>query len=721
MNRFLSQVNLKRYLPFFSFRPSDDYMLAVFNQYGTPQVFEYNESSGPVKKVFEKTSNQTFDWDKVDPVQTVYAIGKNGLLQVAPMTLGANERGYWLAVIQYLSSPVSPKQQARHQQTLKHVAACVQEDYTQVEIINGMSEELTIRYEELNLLYGMDDTDSICKNRDEHASLEQIINNCVEYLNIDLAILYFPEMEVKLYEAGAGQVPYHDQLISSIIEKIYPFVFDNPETLVVNRDSDTDWTDAGLIVPCKLIASPIVKSDQLISGILVLINDITKADFSNSDRKLAEIMSAEASKLTQARRDGITGQLNRRGFTEKLNDQLSGATAYSEPNILFLINIDQFKVINDTSGQVGGDQLLRQINSLIKKNLKADDVLGRLGADEFAVILKRCSLSDGVGIADRIRTVIKQFRFFYQDKLFDISACVGVVELTPDITDFSTALRAADLACSVAKNEGRNRTHVYKKDDEELVLHENQMQWVSRINIGLEENRFQIFRQMILPLQASQVKEIPHYEILLRLRDSDGSILAPFHFLPAAERYSMMPKLDRWVIETTLIKMAEINNTQPQNSISCSINLSGQSVCEDHFSAFVIEQIRKYRVPPQHVCFEITETAAVTNLTKAVEFIEKVKRIGCVFSLDDFGSGMSSFTYLKNLPVNYLKIDGYFVKTLLENEIDRAMVASIHQIGSVMGLKTIAEFVENDAILAELRNMGIDYGQGYGIGKPEPF
>lgn len=719
MNKIFQHINLRRYLPFFAPCSEKNYALAIYNKYGTRQLLECSESEEQIIKTLQPINNKNYNWDNINTENNPYPLGKQGYLQVVPLVVGATEQQYWLTGIQQTKENITPQQQARNSRNLSHIAQCLQEDYTQAETLNGMAEELAVRYEELNLLYGIDDTDSYYKNRDERESLTQLLNNCIDYLNIDLTILYLPELEICLHQASSQTSIDHELLINIVYKQVYPYMAKHQETLVINRDQDRDWTDADLKIPYKLIVSPIVKSNQQLNGILVLINDIKKLDFSNSDRKLTEILAAEASKLTQARRDNVTGQLNRRGLTEKLDKVIVSNKADPQPNCLLLINIDQFKVINDTSGQSGGDQLLKQVNSLIQKNLKKADVLGRLGADEFAVILSNCSLADAKNIADRVRVAIKQFRYFYQDKLFDISACVAVVELTEEIGDFSEALRAADLACSVAKEQGRNRIHVYEKNDKNLVKHENQMLWVSRINIGIEENRFQIYRQKIQALQNHEQQD--HYEILLRLKDNNGDILSPFHFIPAAERYNLMPKLDRWVVKNTLEKLALIGKTKPQNTFFYSINLSGQSFCEDRFSDFIIEQIGKSGVLPQNLCFEITETAAVSNMIQAVEFMEKLKAIGCRFALDDFGSGMSSFTYLKNLPVDYLKIDGYFVKTMLENEIDKAMVTSIHQIGNVMGIKTIAEFVENDAILEALRNIGVDYGQGYGIGKPEPF
>ena len=453
---------------------------------------------------------------------------------------------------------------------------------------------------------------------------------------------------------------------------------------------------------------------------LLLINRSCKVDFSKSDRKLTEVLASEASKLIQVRRDPTTGTLNRRGFNEQLEHTIETIKTEAKTSCLLFVDIDQFKLVNETSGHIGGDHLLKQISTLLHKYVKKNDVQGRLGSDEFVIILNDCKLYDAELTADRIRQLISQFRFMYQGKLFDISACIGVLALNKEIGNCSQALRYADLACTVAKEQGSNKVHVYEATDEAMLKHENQMQWVTRINEGIDENKFQIYRQEIQSLQKNPGLEA-HYEILIRLKDENNQILSPFHFIPVAERYNLMPKIDRWVIKKTLSLMSREFKECPETKLLCSINLSGQSFCEDGFVMEVAEQIRRSGVPPQRICFEMTETAAVSNLTQAVEFMETLKKIGCLFSLDDFGSGMSSFTYLKNLPVDFLKIDGYFVKTMMEDKIDHAMVASIHQIGSVMGLKTIAEFVENEEICNELKAMGVDYGQGYAIGRPELF
>ena len=562
--------------------------------------------------------------------------------------------------------------------------------------------------------------DSFYKSNDDEKSLKQITENCVDYLNIDFAAIYISEQDFFFHQRSAATSIANENYLEQVIRQhLYDYIVTTPETLVINRNNDIDWTDANLHIPYKILAAPILQANQTPLGLLVLINSLDGLDFSNSDRKLTEVLAAEGSKLIQARRDPITAQLNRRGFTEKLEKALTER----QPDIsdcLLIINLDKFKVVNDTAGQKGGDQLLKQITGLILKNLKKSDILSRLGSDEFAIILRQCSLVNATEIAEKIRGVIKQFRFFYQEKMFDLSACLGIVELDAEIKDFSQALGAADLACSVAKEQGKDRVHIYNSSDEILLKHENEMLWVSRINLAIEGDLFQIYRQKIELLDGDPSRE-EHYEILIRLKEKNGEVVSPFHFIPSAERFNLMPKIDRWVINKTLQKMAAEFVKFPNSKLVCSINLSGQSFSDEGFVSYIKEQINRFSVPADRVCLEMTETVAVSNLTQAVKFMEELKAFGCTFSLDDFGSGMSSFTYLKNLPVDYLKIDGHFVKTMMENKIDKAMVNSIHQIGSVMGLKTIAEFVENDDIMNELKKMGINYGQGYGIHKPEHF
>ncbi len=715
MNHSLGNLNIRRYLPFYTPCSETDHALAIYTPKGSRLLLEFSGNQDILAEAIQWIESKHFDWNELNQdCENTRSIARC-TLQVLALTVGATEQLFWLVGIYNGPHPY------QGHNTLQNIAVCLQEDSMQAESLVGMVDELTVRYEELNMLYGIDNIDENYKNCDEKQSLRRLLNNCIDFLNIDQAVIYLPDLGLNIHQS-ADEFSTHinsRKFINNIYQQIRPSLVNNPQPIVINHDYDNDLKGFRLRLPYKFIISPILNKSRKLHGIFVLLNQQEKPDFSNSDRKLSEILTAEVINILQARRDPLTCQLNRRGLAEQLDKTLKEIQIENQESFLLLINLDQFRVINDTAGQAAGDELLRQINSLIVNNLNKDDITGRLGADEFIVILKNCNQPQAEKIADTLRIMIKQFRFFYQDKLFDISACVGLVKLGADFNSFSEAVRAADLACRVAKEQGGNRLHIYAENDEDLLMHENQMQWVSQINIGLEENRFQIFRQTILPLQEQE--DIPHYEILLRLQDRNGDILSPFHFIPAAERYNLMSKLDRWVVTTILEKLSQIKANQPQNLFSCSINLSGQSFCEEGFSDFIINKIKSTAVSPKLLCFEITETAAVSNLSQTIEFMNKIKKLGCQFSLDDFGTGMSSFTYLKNLPVDYLKIDGYFVKTMLENKVDKAMVNSIHQIGNVMGLKTIAEFVENEEILTSLKEMGIDYGQGYGIGKPEPF
>ena len=713
------QLELHKYLPFFQPQPELPAAIALYNGFGREYLFVSSEAT-PASEQELQTLREAIDWN-TSKVAAYQQIPGHGHIYFAELILGAEECKYWLVGFLPTADRLSVEQQRNNLATLQHMTSCLKTDFDLQQSLAGMADELAVRYEELNLLYGMDDSEAFYNTYDEASALRHIINNCTDYLSIDYAAIFIKDQEFFYAKTHWGQNQHNLPLIENIIrQQLFSLINAAPETLVINRNSEKDWVNTELYLPYKLIVAPIAKSNQKAGGLFVLLNAMTKADFTNSDRKLVEVLAAESSKLIQARRDTVTGQLNRLGLQEHISHTLQLQKLTAAQHCFLMLDIDQFKAINDTVGQCGGDVLLRQITAILQKNIKKNDLLGRIGSDEFGIILHDCVLQNAVHIADRIRTLIKQFRFLYQGKMFDISACVSLTQLDHDFAEFSQVINAAELACSIAKAKGINQSHVYSKSDQLTQKHENMMQWISRINIALEENRFQLYRQKIQALQAQFAQE-EHYEVLIRLKNEEGEILAPFHFLPAAERFSLMPKIDQWVIRHTFEKIAKIYADNPASQAIFAINLSGQSFCEDGFIAFIRQQLKISGIPGHSVCFEVTETAAISNLDFALQFMEDVKKMGFKFSLDDFGSGMSSFTYLKNLPVDYLKIDGYFVKSLVENKIDRAMVEAIHHLGNVMGLKTIAEFVENAEIMSELTLMGVDYGQGYGIGKPEPF
>lgn len=420
----------------------------------------------------------------------------------------------------------------------------------------------------------------------------------------------------------------------------------------------------------------------------------------------------------QAKHDMLTGLINRYEFEHQLTDAVCSAQGSQLTHVLCFLDLDQFKIINDTCGHAAGDELLRQVAGLIDDDLSPNDILARLGGDEFAILMRNCQLAEAVAAANRVLEKVKKFQFIWKNNCFSIGVSIGVAEISRHSGNTSEVLIHADLACYAAKDLGRNRVHAYHHNDELLTTRDGEFRWVNEIKEALNENRFELYAQPIVALSVPNHKHV--FEVLLRMQDKNGKLIAPGVFLPIAERYNLSQPIDRWVFKQTLLWMQR-HRAQLDIFDHISINLSGASLGDDDLLQHIMHEITQTNVPPQQIMFEITETAAISNLANATIFINTLSEFGCQFALDDFGSGLSSFAYLKNLPVNTLKIDGIFIKDILTNPIDAAMVKSINEIGHLMKLKTVAEFVENDAIKQELEAIGVDFVQGYGIGKPQPI
>ena len=412
--------------------------------------------------------------------------------------------------------------------------------------------------------------------------------------------------------------------------------------------------------------------------------------------------------------DPLTGRYNRRAFEARLQHAIETAVVEKKQHALCYIDLDQFKVVNDTCGHVAGDELLKQVAAILEHGIRDSDMLARLGGDEFGVLLEGCDLDKAVEHAETMRLNVRKHRFVWQDKPFDVSISIGLVPITSESISLEEVLKNADAACYVAKDSGRNRLQIYQPHDKELAQRYGEMQWVSRIQQALAENRFELHGQFIRP--TVRKTEAPRYEVLVRLRDPDGQLVLPMAFIPAAERYNLMQSIDQWVVRHAI----ELLATQKTGAeVSLAINLSGQSLGSNEVLTAIRRAIDEAGVAPARLCFEITETAAITNLAAATRFIRTLRELGCRFSLDDFGSGLSSFGYLSNLEVDYIKIDGHFVKNILSDPLSRSVVDSINRIGHVLGISTIAEFVESREIAAVLEKLGVDYVQGFGIHRPE--
>ncbi len=422
-----------------------------------------------------------------------------------------------------------------------------------------------------------------------------------------------------------------------------------------------------------------------------------------------------------ASHDSLTGLLNRGEFERRLGSTLKQVQIYGRRAMLLYFDLDQFKVVNDTCGHVAGDELLRRMTQMLQQEIRNEDTMGRLGGDEFGVLLIDCAEKEGIDKANLLRKAVQDFRFVWEEKVFTLGVSIGIVPITPYFNDITALLSAADKACYAAKEGGRNRIHVYKENDAHIVRRQGEMQWVSRVRKALEEERLLLYVQEIVAAKADPADCVScHYEVLLRMLDERGNVVTPQMFVPAAERYGLMTALDCCVVDNVFDWLASVPEFVSRLNM-LSINLSGCSVGDDGFLRFLKGRLARSHVSPEKLCFEITETAAITNIAKAMLFMKEMKDKGCKFALDDFGSGVSSFGYLKKLPVDFLKIDGVFVRGMLEDPIDRVMVKTINEIGHAMNLKTVAEFVETDEVRKALVEIGVDFAQGYALAEPRPL
>lgn len=457
-------------------------------------------------------------------------------------------------------------------------------------------------------------------------------------------------------------------------------------------------------IAVEMTASPINNLAGETVGAVIVLRDVSEM------RGLARQMTYQAS------HDPLTGLINRREFESRIDESLTIARSGEASHVLCYLDLDRFKVVNDTCGHAAGDNLLREVAGLIKDKVRDSDSVGRLGGDEFGMLLVGCPLKKARQIAEEVVQVINAYRFVWRDKIFALGVSIGLVEIGLESGGLEDLMSAADSACYIAKQNGRGQVHVYSSRDEAKARHRGEILWLQRLQNALKDDRFELYTQSILSLGGNSGSG-PGVEVLLRLRGDDGTEVSPYEFLASAERYHLMPQIDRWVVQTTLAALGRDVIRLPHQR-SCSINLSGQTLGDEQFLEFVVDCLDHTGVSPGRICFEVTEAAVVDNLSHARRFIEVLHGMGCEFALDDFGSGLGSFANLKNLSIDYLKIDGSYTRNLGEDTVNRAMVAALIKLSRTLRFQVVAEQVEDEDSLETVREMGVDFIQGYAVGRP---
>ncbi len=547
----------------------------------------------------------------------------------------------------------------------------------------------------------------------------------------DDALLLERELRRGGYDPETRRVETAEGLASALMDTAWDIVvtdhnmpqFDSNEVIRIVRDS-------GLDIPIIVVSGSIGEdvavetmkagaSDYIMKNNMMRLIPAIDRELREAERRRAH-RRAEAVIHRLAYHDALTDLVNRNEFERRLGQALATAKERGAEHAVLYLDLDQFKIVNDTCGHAAGDELLRQVALLFRESVRGTDTLARLGGDEFGILLENCPLDRAQGVADKLLHAVADYRFVWEQKTFPLGASVGISVINTDSIDISEVLSAADMACYAAKDSGRNRAHVYSADDEDLARRHGEMQWVSRINSALDEDRFRLWAQPIVRLNGKGDNRTKN-ELLVRLLDEKEKLVMPGAFIPAAERYNLMTAIDRQVIRKAFEHIRDNVKTNGQDRPMFFINLSGTSLNDDDLARFVRDELQAHKVNASDVCFEITETAAIANMSRAIAFITEARALGCHIALDDFGSGLSSFSYLKTMPVDYLKIDGSFVRDMANDAMDSAIVEAIAQIGRVVGIQTIAEFVESDEIRERLREIGVNHGQGYGIQRPRPL
>lgn len=609
---------------------------------------------------------------------------------------------------------------------LEPIATCITREINLNEELEALALELTARYEELNLVF--ETQDDVQDFSETQNYLQKLVDNCHDYMEVGLCGLVLRGQKISFSSVGSG-VTSQDALtaMGKIDSTLADWVCSRSETLVVNDVADPIAAVACAGLPYKIVAVPVLGRFEGSVGVLVVAKPYSSPDFTNSDRNLLEVMARKAAKIVQSSFDELTGLVGRAGFEQCIEEALQDARNTRLPHnvgqgarehAVLLVDIDRMQVINDNFGFEAGDNAIRAVANVLRDAARVDDTVVRLNRDVFGVVLRNCPGDTAELVAEKYTDRVAALKVRSRDEFFEVSVSIGVCPITASSTSLASVFGAAEVALKLAKDLGGHQVALFQTGDTEVVRRQGYMQMVGSIQDALRSDKFELFAQPIVPLNSDGSL---HAEILLRLKGDNDEYLSPANFLPAAERYHLMPAIDRWVVAQTLRVLDENFVFEKYPNLVFTINLTGQSLSDPTFENFVGHALDKYEFPKKSICFEITETTAIDDLVRAQKFIAAMRKRDVLFALDDFGTGLSSFAYLKQLDLDYLKIDGGFVKDICTDRVAETMVSAIHDVAQSMNLKTVGEFVVDLPTRDRLIEIGVDYGQGFSLAVPEPL
>lgn len=598
------------------------------------------------------------------------------------------------------------------------LAHCIQTELDLNTELLEMTDELTRRYEELNLVFANKNEEEFVDSTSRQ--LSDIVSNSHQYLQVDLCLMVLGNQNLHFESSSERGLQDLIPTLTEIAKPINAWLAQNPGSHVYNSGLEHELAVSNELREYRHIVTPIsIGNSKNVTGFLLAGRLNTAPLFTNSDKNLLEVMAQKASKIIRSTYDDLTGLLRRGPFELKIEEAVENANEPPNRDGLFIIDMDRMQVVNEAFGHDAGDALLCLVAAKLEGLTGQGDVISRLGGDQFGVLIDGSRSLSVHRIAARIIDGINNLEFAWRGQNVEVSASAGITLISNDSGHAAHVLAEAELACSSAKEAGGARFEIFSIEDSQLVERHAQMHQVSVIQHALKHDRFVLYVQPIQPL--ADPSRALHAEVLIRLLDDSGEIVPPGVFLPAAERYNLMPSIDRWVVARSLQAFSESAVSGPDHQLVLTINLSGQSLSDTGFIDFVRHCLDQYKPRPGSICFEVTETTAIRDLTLAESFMTELRGRGVSFALDDFGTGLSSFSYLQKLPLDALKIDGSFVRKISDDQVAATMVRAINDVGHAMGLTTIAEFVTTEEIAAMLTSFGVDYGQGYALAKPLPL